>query len=108
MLLELEITFTELLLDLVVELLEVTLDEELVAFAELLDLAELLEMFFVPLELKTLFELLDFVELLDVFLLLELEIFFSVLLLDFSWLSPLKMPEEEELLNSSELLNISV
>ena len=102
LLLELETAFAELLLNLVVELLEVTLDEELEAFKELLDL------FFCSLELETLFELLDFAELLDALLLLELEFFFSVLLLDFSWLSLLKMTEEEDLLNLTELLDISV
>lgn len=86
LLLELEFAFAELLLIFVVELLEETLDEELVAFTELL----------------------VFVELLDTLLLLELEFFFSVLLLDFSWLSLLKMTEKEELLNSSELHDISV
>ena len=77
LLLELETAFAELLLDLVNELLEVTLDEELVAFAELLDL----------------------VELLDALLLLELETAFLELLLDFSRLSLLKNTEEEDWLD---------
>lgn len=84
-------------------LLELVFVELLLVFAELLDLAELLETFFFSLELET-----AFLELLDALLLLELEFFFSVLLLDFSWLSPLKMTEEEDLLNLTELLDISV
>ncbi|MBR6449779.1 MAG: hypothetical protein IKS96_07535 [Fibrobacter sp.] len=91
-----------------------TLVEELVAFIELL------ELFFCPLELEIGFtellldlveellviladELLDFIELLDA-LLLEPDIFFSVLLLDFSWLSPLKMTEEEDLLDEEKVV----
>ena len=114
MVLELETVFTELLLDLIDELL-VTLVDELVSFIELL------ELFFCPLELELVFtellldlveellviladELLDFIELLDVFLLLELDIFFSVLLLDFSRLSPLKMTEEEDLLDEDKVV----
>lgn len=102
LLLELETAFAELLLDLVNELLEVTLDEELVAFAELLDLAELLETFFFSLELET-----AFLELLDALLLLELETAFLELLLDFSRLSPLKKTEEEDLLDFTELLDFT-